>query len=123
MCAVRRPAAQNIDLADLLALHVSGMQLPRGVREFVPFPNQRKFRCDLAWPAHKLCAEVNGGEYTQGRHARAAGMNSDYEKHALLVLDGWQVFWFSGSQVKSGFAIDILQRWFASHSRPLVLRE
>ena len=40
---------------------------------------------------------------------------ADYEKHALLTLAHWVGFWFTGSQVRNGFAIDILQQWFHSH--------
>ena len=33
----------------------------------------RKWRFDLAWPAHKLAVEVHGGIYSGGRHVTAKG--------------------------------------------------
>ncbi len=101
------------DLADLLAMHISGTNLPRGEREHVPIEG-RKFRCDLAWPNLKICVEVDGGDRSVGRHSRAAGMASDCEKQNLLTLDGWRCYRFTGTQVRSGFAITFLQRIFTS---------
>ena len=112
--SVSNISRNKVDLADLLAQHISGLRLPRGEREHRPFPD-RRFRLDLAWPNLKLYVEVDGGELMQGRHNRAAGMASDCEKMALLTLDGWRGFRFVGSQVKSGFAIAMLERWFHLH--------
>jgi very-short-patch-repair endonuclease len=102
------------DLADTLAQHLRAMRLPLPVREYAALA-PRKFRCDLAWPDRKLYVEVDGGELMQGRHNRAAGMASDCEKAALLTLAGWVGFRFVGSQVKSGFALRMLEQWFAAH--------
>jgi len=110
---LRRPniSANKTDLADLLAQHLSAMRLPRGVREYVALEG-RKFRCDLAWPLLKICCEVDGGDRSFGRHARAVGMAADCEKANLLTLAGWRVFRFSGTMVKNGQAIAFLERVF-----------
>jgi very-short-patch-repair endonuclease len=103
------------DLADLLAMQISGLRLPRGVREYEGAIPGRRFRLDLAWPTLKMCCEVDGGDRMQGRHNRAQGMAADCEKANLLTLAGWKVFRFTGSQVKSGAAIAFLERVFLEH--------
>jgi very-short-patch-repair endonuclease len=102
------------DLADTLALHLRAMQLPAPVREYRPWKD-RCFRLDLSWPLRLLYVEVDGGELMQGRHNRAQGMANDCEKMALLTLAGWRGFRFVGSQVRNGYALDILQQWFQEH--------
>jgi very-short-patch-repair endonuclease len=99
------------DYADFLNQHLRALKLPAAVREYRPFPD-RRFRLDLAWPDRLLFVECDGGEHIIGRHNRAAGMASDCEKLALLTLDGWRGFRFLGSQVTSGFAVQMLERWF-----------
>lgn len=101
------------DLADTLHVQLRAMRLPAGMREYQALAPARKFRCDLAWPDRKLFVEVDGGELMQGRHNRAGGMASDCEKLCLLTLAGWKCFRFTGQQVKNGFALDILMRYFA----------
>jgi hypothetical protein len=110
---LRRPniSANKTDLADLLALQIRAMHLPAPVREYQALEG-RKFRCDLAWLEAKVFAEVQGGEYMQGRHSRANGMAADDEKWNLLTLAGWRGFYFTGSQVRSGAAIDFLTKVF-----------
>jgi very-short-patch-repair endonuclease len=105
-------ALGKTDLADLLALQISGLRLPRGVREYEGAIPGRRFRLDLAWPTLNICCEVDGGDRMQGRHNRAQGMAADCEKANLLTLAGWRVFRFTGSQVKSGAAIAFLERMF-----------
>lgn len=108
-----RSLKNKTDLADTLQLQVRAMRLPEGVREYLALAPARKFRCDLAWPDRKLFVEVDGGEYIQGRHSRGYGMASDSEKWNLLTLAHWRGFRFTGGQVRSGFALDILTRYFA----------
>jgi hypothetical protein len=108
-------ALGKTDLADLLALQISGLRLPRGVREYEGAIPGRRFRLDLAWPhlSPPVCCEVDGGDRMQGRHNRAQGMAADCEKANLLTLAGWKVYRFTGSQVKSGAAIAFLERVFS----------
>ncbi len=104
------------DLADTLALQLRAMRFPPCEREWLAIEG-RRFRCDLAWPHRtpRLYVECDGGEMMQGRHNRAQGMASDCEKQALLVLAGWVGFRFVGSQIKNGFALAILERYFDAH--------
>jgi len=52
----------------------------------------RKWRFDRAWPAAMVAVELEGGVYTQGRHTRGAGFESDCEKYNTATAMGWRVF-------------------------------
>jgi len=67
-------------------------------RERIPMPepeyrfdDSRKWRCDFAWPAHKLALEVEGGAWTNGRHVRGAGFLEDMSKYNRLAVLGWRL--------------------------------
>lgn len=74
------------------------------------YPGLRNKPWDLAWPAAKLLVEVNGGEWTQGRHARGQGMIDDYAKWNAATLLGWRVLLFAGTQVKNGIAVKVIHQ-------------
>jgi very-short-patch-repair endonuclease len=109
---LRRPNlyGNKTDLADMLHLQCKAMHLPANVEREVCLVEGRKFRSDLVWRAQRICVEVDGGDMMHGRHARAGGMASDCEKQNLLTLAGWRCYRFTGSQVKSGAAIDFLTK-------------
>jgi hypothetical protein len=89
-------------------LKVSG--LPEPVREF-RFMDERKWRFDLAWPAHGLIAvEVEGGIYSAGRHSRGAGMEADMVKYNRAAELGWRVFRYSPRMIDNGEALAQLER-------------
>ena len=88
---------------NLFALHVRAARLPVPEREY-RFCS-RRFRFDFAWPKQKIAVEIQGGIYSQGRHSRGIGQESDYEKLALALIDGWQVLLVSPGQVKNGKAL------------------
>ena len=68
------------------------------VEEFSFHPT-RKWRIDFALVKYKIAIEIDGGTHLQsgGRH----NQDADREKINELVLLGWQVVRFSGSQVQS----------------------
>ena len=80
------------------------------------FHDTRRWRFDLAWPALKLAAEVNGGVFVGGRHSRGAGQMKDYEKLNAAVLLGWAVIQVVPKQITDGTLGDILSRWFDQHA-------
>jgi len=72
---------------------------PDFVTEFRFHPT-RKWPFDFAWPSIKTAIEIDGGEWTGGRHVRGSGFQGDLEKiNAALVL-GWQVYRFTPSQLE-----------------------
>ena len=53
---------------------------------------QREWRLDLAWPAPaKAAIEIDGGNWVQGAHTRAASLREQYDKQNAAVLQGWRV--------------------------------
>lgn len=69
----------------------------------------RKFRCDFVWREQRVVFEVNGGTWVKSGHSSGAGIERDYEKCALLQLEGYKVFSVSGRSVKDGTAIKWLK--------------
>lgn len=79
-------------------------------RSFHAYSKPRKWRCDFAWPDLHLIVEVEGGVYTQGRHTRPSGFVKDIEKYNALTEAGWKVLRFSRREVKSGEALNVIER-------------
>ncbi len=113
----RSPKRVGVDLADTLLSQIRALRLPLPEREFRPWMD-RRFRIDLAWPAAMIALEVDGGEYSHGRHGRGAGMQTDCEKQNRLALEGWAVFRVTGSQVRSGYAASLVGQVLSLSAAP-----
>lgn len=96
-------------LEDLFAFQLDSAGLTGYVREYHAIPG-RRFRFDFAWRKERLLVEINGGTYSGGAHGRGVGINRDYEKGNLAVLNGWKVLSFDTKQVKSGEALEVVER-------------
>ena len=92
-----------------LVLHCKAAHLPRPVREYQFYP-KRRWRLDLAWPEFRLGAEVQGGQWTAGRHNRPTGYESDCEKANAAILAGWRILRFTPAMIESGQAIETLEK-------------
>lgn len=87
-----------------LGLQMRAAKLPEPVAQYRPFPD-RRFTLDYAWPPLAFAVEVDGMVHRiKGRFA------ADIEKHALLVLDGWTVLRVGGREVRSGVALQWVER-------------
>ena len=96
------PSALEAEFALQLRAHgVTGW-----TREFQAIPT-RRFRLDFAWPDQKVGVELDGGTWSNGRHSRGKGYDSDCEKLALLQLAGWTIFKATATHLKDGSTI----RW------------
>ena len=102
-------AARRFDWADTLLQQIVLVGLPAPVRDY-RFDQTRRFLMDLAWPHVLISCEVDGGEWTQGKHSRGLGMQSNCEKLNLALLAGWKPYRFTGSQVESGYALGIMEK-------------
>jgi very-short-patch-repair endonuclease len=91
--------AQLSAIEEQLALQIRCDKLAVPVRQFKPFED-RKFRCDFAWPSIWLIVEVDGEV-----HRIKTRFHADIEKHALLALAGWTVLRVGGREVRSGQAV------------------
>lgn len=97
------------DAEELLAFHIRAAKLWEPVREY-KFDPVRKWRFDFAWPNILIAAEVEGGIWTGGRHTRGKGFLNDCEKYNQAVLAGWKVFRFPVEMIKSGEALQIIEK-------------
>lgn len=83
----------------------TGIPLPLVEHKFHP---TRNFRLDFAWPDIKLAVEVEGGNWTGGRHTRGAGFEADCLKYDEAIRLGWNIYRCTGDMVKSGRAIETI---------------
>lgn len=110
--ATLRRAMRTSDLESTLTWQMRVDNLPEPQTEY-RFDDARRWRFDFAWPDRRLAVEVNGGEWSEGRHNRAGGMAADYEKLNAATIAGWRVLQFTGSQVRDGTAVDTIRRALA----------
>ena len=103
------PVKKLSALEESLLMQIMAVKLPTPVRE-LRFAPPRRFRFDFAWPDKKLAVEVNGAHWVGGRHNTGSGMDSDCEKYALAVLDGWRVITVTSTHINSGEALQWIER-------------
>ena len=85
----------------LFAHHVG---LGKGIKARFAAAGLRDFRYDLAYPAERVCIDVQGGGFVNGHHSRGLGMEDDCEKHSTAVALGWRVLTVTPRQVQDGRA-------------------
>ncbi len=95
-------------LEEQLVFQLKAAQLPAPEREYA-FAKPRRFLFDLAWPERKVYAEVDGGQWVQGRHNRGKGMESDCVKFNLATLGGWRGYRFTTDMITRGDALKTLE--------------
>jgi len=88
-------------------------RLPEPEREW-RFHPVRRWRFDFSWPDVKLAVEVEGGVWSLGRHLRGGGFTEDCVKYNEAALLGWTVLRFTGGQIKSGMALEQIERALAA---------
>lgn len=74
------------------------------------FHQVRKWRADFHLMGKKILVEVEGGIWSGGRHTRGKGYLGDMEKYNAATMMGFQVIRFSTDQVKSGHAIQQIEK-------------
>ena len=74
------------------------------------FHPTRKWRADFHLKGKKILVEVEGGIWSNGRHTRGKGYLGDLEKYNAATMMGYQVIRFSTEQVKSGKAIEQIEK-------------
>jgi very-short-patch-repair endonuclease len=65
--------------------------------KFHPF---RKWRFDIAWPAHRVAIEVQGGTFAGGAHIRGKQYQADCEKMRAAVILCWSVLAYTTDEIK-----------------------
>ncbi len=107
--AAAKPWSEKSTLEAELALQIRAAKMPEPVREYKFHPT-RKWRFDFCWPGQRVAVEVNGGIWTNGRHNRGAGMESDSDKRTEATMLGWKVLDFTARTIRSGRAIQYLEK-------------
>ncbi|WP_094148712.1 DUF559 domain-containing protein [Acinetobacter johnsonii] len=74
------------------------------------FHPSRMWRADFHLKGKKILVEVEGGIWSNGRHTRGKGYLGDLEKYNAATMMGYQVIRFSTEQVKSGKAIEQIEK-------------
>ena len=74
------------------------------------FHPTRKWRADFHLKGKKILVEVEGGIWSNGRHTRGKGYLGDLDKYNAATMMGYQVIRFSTEQVKSGKAIEQIEK-------------
>ncbi len=104
------------ELEALMNRHIEDAGLITPTRHYM-YHAGRKWEFDFAWPGilgvgfiHSLALEVEGGSWVKGRHTTGVGFQKDAEKYLAANEHGWLVLRVTGSQIKSGEAIQSLQR-------------
>lgn len=100
-----------IDGADLLAFQLTAVGLTDWRREFCFHP-ERKWRLDLCFPEQRLGVEIEGfaAGGKAGRHQRLGGFSADCHKYSELAIMGWRLIRCTTRQVKSGEALQWIER-------------
>ena len=91
------------------------LKLPPVTVEY-QFHPVRLWKFDLAFITRALAIEVDGGGYVAGRHARGRGLEKDAEKFAEAAILGWTVLRVTTRQVRTGQALEWIQRWLRRNS-------
>lgn len=89
-----QPRLSDLERAFITYWHTIVPHQPEPAPEY-RFCQDRKWRFDFAFPAHKVAIELEGGAYTQGRHTRGNGYEGDCEKYNRATSEGWRVLRFT----------------------------
>lgn len=93
---------------DMLTL-IRAADMPEPVREY-RFHPVRLWAFDYAWPAHMLALEIEGGNWTRGRHTRGKGYEEDCRKYNEAAILGWRVIRITPSMANRGELLNYLER-------------
>lgn len=74
------------------------------------FHPTRRWRFDWAFPEAKLALEIEGGQWVNGRHNRAAGQIADLAKYSEAAILGWRIVYATPAEVENGTALDRVLR-------------
>lgn len=108
------PIRTRLKPAELVAMRVMDWCRERGFRPPTVeyrFAAQigRKWAFDLAWPDHKVAVELQGGNWTGGRHTRGQGFENDCEKFSTAAVMGWRVLMATYRQCNKGQLLSWLE--------------
>jgi very-short-patch-repair endonuclease len=77
----------------------------KGVRDRLRAADLKDWRFDFAWPDERLAVEVEGGQWSGGRHTRGKGFTEDILKYDRAMRLGWTVYRTEAGLIKSNEAV------------------
>lgn len=91
-----------------MQMRALGIDFEREVR----FHPTRKWRFDFAVPDLKIGIECEGltRPTDKSRHTTNSGFEKDCEKYNSAALRGWAVLRFTYRQIRSGYALGMIER-------------
>jgi len=106
----RQPRGAKVESVgeSLLATQLKALKI-EFEREF-KFHQKRKWKADFHLVGKRILVEVEGGIWSGGRHTRGKGYIGDMEKYNSATMLGYQVIRFSTEQVKSGLAVQQIEK-------------
>lgn len=95
---------------------VNGPELIRELR----FDHRRRWRFDFAHLPTRTAIELEGGQWSSGRHTRGSGFAADCEKYNAAAMQGWAVFRLTEKMITVPWC-ECLADWIAdrTHGQPL----
>ena len=105
------------ELEEEMAWQMDVAGIPPPIREYkfaLKLDPPRQWRFDFAWEldGQMSALEIEGGTWAGGRHVSGKGFESDCDKYNAACLLGWGVYRVTGSMVKDGRALELMQRVF-----------
>lgn len=93
-------------------MQIKATGLDAGMEREHLFHSTRKWRLDFAWPEKKIGLEVHGAIWggKSGGHTSGKGRLRDMEKMNEAKINNWKVIEVASEHIKSGQAIDWLER-------------
>lgn len=102
------------ELEETLEFQIKLLKLHEGMEREARFHKSRMWRFDFSWPEKKIAAECEGGSWNRGAHVRPLKFTQDCIKYNTATLEGWKVFRFTSDMIKSGEAINTIERALAT---------
>ena len=99
----------------LLLCKEHGLPLPEKEYRFHP---PRRWRIDYCFVEARLAVEIEGGVWKFGRHNFPSGYEKDREKYNQPTMDGYWLLRFTPQEVKKGYAVETVKKWFEINDRP-----
>lgn len=104
------PGKKSI-LEEMLDVQLRAVNLRHLFEREYRFHKTRRWRADFAAPSAKLLVECEGGIWLpRGAHSGGTAITRDAEKSNAAQLDGWMILRFTKDHIKSGEAIDTIER-------------
>lgn len=103
--------------------HLDDAECLRGYTRNFVFDVKRMWEFDFAWPERRLAVELQGGQWTLGRHTRGGNEYRDeLEKHRAAAIQGWLVLCYTTDDItgKTKGIPALVETAAVYRSRPIV---